>query len=331
MGMQFLDQDIAPLGMGCWPIGGPMFAGGQTVGYANAADAESMRVIHAALASGISLFDTAPAYGAGHAERLLGRALQNRPDALIATKVGVAIDEDTKELLGNDADPSSVSRAIDASLARLKRDRIDVLLLHLNSLTVSKAEAIFDAVEHACAAGKVRAYGWSTDFSAHVPPLAARPRFVAVEHAMNVLLDAPRMQSVVDTHALTALIRSPLGMGLLSGKYGVGFVMPKDDIRSTANPRTDYFNDGTPNPTFLAKLDAVRELLTTDGRSLVQGALAWLWARGVSNIPIPGLRTVEQVEGVAPALLMGALPDRTMREIEDVIEREPEDQIDRAR
>lgn len=329
--MQFLDQDIAPLGMGCWPIGGPMFADGSTVGYANADDAESIRTIHAAMAAGITLFDTAPAYGAGHAERLLGRALQNRPEALIATKIGVAIDEASKALLDNEADPASVGPAIDASLSRLKRDRIDLLLLHLNSLPVSKAEAIFNEVDRARAAGKVRAYGWSTDFSAHVPPVAQRPGFVAVEHAMNVLLDAPRMQAAVDDHGLTALIRSPLGMGLLSGKFSAVTPMPESDIRSTSNPRTDYFKDGAANPAFLQKLDAVQELLRTGGRSLVQGAIGWLWARGPSNIPIPGLRTAEQLEGVARSLSFGALPNDVMREIEAVIERASEDLIDRAR
>lgn len=115
--MRFLDQDISPIGMGCWPIGGAMFAGDETLGYANSNDDESTRTIHAALAAGITLFDTAPAYGAGHAERLLGRALKGHPDALIATKIGVSIDEDSKQLTGNDEDPASVRPAIDASLS----------------------------------------------------------------------------------------------------------------------------------------------------------------------------------------------------------------------
>ena len=329
--MKVLEQEIAPLGMGCWPIGGPMFAGGQAVGYANADDAESVRTIHAAYAAGIALFDTAPAYGAGHAERLLGQALRDRPEALIATKFGVAINEKCKELLGNHTDPADLGSAIDASLSRLGRDRIDLLLLHLNSLSVPEAEAMFDEVDRACAAGKARAYGWSTDFTGSLSSVAGRPGFVAVEHAMNVLYDAPRMQGTVDGQGLIALIRSPLAMGLLSGKYGALQTMPENDIRSTANPRTDYFKDARANPEYLAKLDAVRDLLTTGGRSLVQGALGWLWARGETNIPIPGLRTVDQVEGAARALSFGPLPDRVMDEIEAVIDRTPEEQADRAR
>ena len=75
------------LGMGCWPIGGEMYSGdGTSLGYTNTDDAESLRAIHAALANGISLFDTAAAYGAGHSERLLARALKQAPDAKIVTK-----------------------------------------------------------------------------------------------------------------------------------------------------------------------------------------------------------------------------------------------------
>lgn len=329
--MKFLDTDISPLGMGCWPIGGAMFAGDQPLGYTNVDDDESIRTIHAALDAGITLFDTAPAYGAGHAERILSRALKGRPKAIIATKFGTGIIEESKKLTENEDDPASVLPAIDRSLARLGRDRIDVLILHLNSLSVPKAEALFEEVEKACAAGKVRSYGWSTDFSESAVAFSDRPAFVAVEHAMNVLLDAPRMRRTLHDKDLIALIRSPLAMGLLGGNYGVGDTMRKDDIRATSNPKTDYFSNSQVNPIFLSKLDAIRALLTTGGRTLAQGALGWLWAQGGKNIPIPGARTVEQIEGLAGALAFGALPDDAMAQIEALIEREPDDTPDRAR
>lgn len=329
--MRFLDQQINPLGMGCWPIGGPMFSGDQPLGYTNSDDDESIRTIHAALAGGITVFDTAAAYGAGHAERLLARALQNRPEALIVTKIGIAIDEDSKQLTGEDTAPESVMPAIDRCLKRLQRDRIDLLLLHQNSLPVSVANALFDEMDKACRDGKIRSYGWSTDFSESLTAVAHRDAFVAVEHAMNVLVDVPRIQAVTREHALTALIRSPLGMGLLSGKYGSGAILPSDDIRGTSNRRTDYFTDGQSNPVMLAQLDAVRDLLTVEGRSLAQGAICWLWAKGDMNLPVPGARTVEQIEGLAAALSFGALPDDIMAQIDALIEREPADTPDRAR
>lgn len=329
--MQFLEKEIVPLGLGCWPIGGEMYSGKEPLGYTNIDDDESIRTIHAALAGGITLFDTAPAYGAGHAERLLARALKHRPDTLIATKLGVAIDEKSKQLTGNESDPKSVLPAIEESLMRLGRDRIDLLLLHLNSLSVAEAENIFDEVEKAVQSGKVRSYGWSTDFSKSAAAFAARPNFSTIEHAMNAIYDAPGMQSVVRQTGLTALIRSPLAMGLLSGRFDAGHTLRPDDVRATTAPRTDYFKGGRANPKFLSKLDAIRELLTTDGRDLIQGALGWLWAKGDRNIPIPGAHTVKQMEGITQALDFGALPAKVMAEIESLIKPESEDTPDRAR
>ncbi|MEO0547301.1 MAG: aldo/keto reductase [Pseudomonadota bacterium] len=328
--MKILGQTTAPLGMGCWPIGGAMYAGDQSVGYTRSDDAESIRTIHAALEGGITLFDTAAAYGAGHAERLLAKALKGRAEALVVTKIGIAIDEETKQLTGDEVEPESVLPAIDRCLARLERDRIDILLLHQNGLPVDQAEPVFDEMEKAVSAGKIRAYGWSTDFTKSAVAFAERANFVAVEHAMNVLVDTPKVQSVVTENDLIALIRSPLAMGLLSGKYGPGYTFGSDDIRSTSNPKTAYFLDAKANPEFLEKMNAVRELLTRDGRSLVQGALGWLWAKRVTNVPIPGARTVEQMEGLVGALAHGALSQETMQEIETLMDRSQEELEERT-
>lgn len=322
--LKLFDTDVAPLGMGCWPIGGPMFGGPRlgncgTLGYSNSDDAESIRTIHAALANGIQLFDTAAVYGAGHAERLLAKALKGHPDALIVTKIGIAIDEESKMLLGEDAAPTSVLPAIDRCLARLDRDRIDILLLHLNDLPASRAEPLFQAMDHAVGSGKIRAYGWSTDLPASVKAVAGRENFMAVEHAMNILLDAPLMQRTIQENGLVALIRSPLGMGVLTGKYDAHSQISPTDIRAAGNTVTAYFKDGRPNPRFLQKLDSVRQLLQTDGRSLVQGALGWLWAKSDRNIPVPGARTVVQIEGIADALAFGPLSAPIVCEIDALV------------
>ncbi|MEP6018312.1 MAG: aldo/keto reductase [Paracoccaceae bacterium] len=327
--MKFLDHDIEPLGMGCWPIGGAMMRGEDTFGYANADDAESIRTIHAALDCGITLFDTAAAYGAGHAERLLSKALQGRSDVVIVSKIGIAIDEDTKQLLGPEISPDTVIPAIERCLSRLGRDCVDQILLHQNDLALPAAEAIFDEMEKARSAGKIRSYGWSTDFSKAAAAVAHRPGFSGVEHAMNVLVDAQRMQDVVHKNRLITLIRSPLAMGLLTGKYDLNTRMQRDDIRATTNLTVKYFENARANPEFLSKLDVIRDLLTMDGRSLTQGALCWLWGKNENNIPIPGARTVEQIEGIAVALAFGPLPAHVMADIEGLIERPTDDLEDR--
>lgn len=322
--MRILETDLPPLGMGCWPIGGPMSGGPGygtcgPLGYAGADDAVSLRTLHAALEGGIRLFDTAAVYGAGHAERLLGQALRGRPDVLVVTKIGIAIDESNRTLLGEETDPDTVLPAIERALVRLGRDRIDIVLLHLNDLPVARAEPVFDVLERAVAAGKVRAYGWSTDLPGHVHAVAGRPGFAVVEHAMNVLLDAPVMRATVSAAELVALIRSPLGMGLLTGKYPAGARLPPDDIRAAGNTVTTYFEAGRPSPRFLEVFDGVRDLLQTGGRTPVQGALGWLWAKSHRAIPVPGARTVSQITEIAGALSFGPLPGAVVREIDALV------------
>ncbi|MNP79520.1 Aldo/keto reductase family protein [compost metagenome] len=80
-----------------------------------------------------------------------------------------------------------------------------------------------------------------------------------------------------------------------------------------------YFKDGKPKAEYLAKLDAVREILTSGGRSLVQGALAWIWGKSACTIPIPGLKNVKQVEEAAEAISYGPLTPEQMNEIELIL------------
>ncbi len=322
--MKVLDQDILPLGMGCWPIGGPFYDGDRPLGFANADDAESIRTIHTALDCGVRLFDTAAVYGAGNAERLLGQALKGRSDALIVTKIGMGFDETTRRIAGDQSDRADVMPAIDRCLGRLQRDRIDILLLHLNALPVSRAEPIFDEMAEARRVGKIRAFGWSTDFPQSIGSMAGRDGFVAAEHAMNVFRDAPAMQDMVERHGLVALIRSPLAMGLLTGKYDQAARLADDDVRATNEERRDYFRDARANPAYLAKLAAIRDLLQTGGRTLAQGALCWLMSKSGRNIPIPGARTQTQMRDNAGAVRFGELPAAVMAEIETLICRQPE-------
>jgi len=110
-------------------------------------------------------------------------------------------------------------------------------------------------------------------------------------------------------------------MGLLSGKYDNSTRMTPEDIRASDEGWLQYFVEARPNPVFLDRFHAIRELLQSDGRSIVQGALGWIWGKHNQNIPIPGARTVRQVEQLAGALEFGALPEGAMEEIESLIDR----------
>ena len=111
--------EVSALGFGCWAIGGEwQAADGQPLGWGKVDDEESVRAVHRALDLGVTFFDTADAYGTGHSERVLGRALgKRRADVVVATKWGNVFDEPTRTLTGQDDTPAHARRALTASLA----------------------------------------------------------------------------------------------------------------------------------------------------------------------------------------------------------------------
>jgi len=315
--------EVSALGMGCWAIGGPFWAGETPQGWGEVDDNESIRAIHAALDLGITLFDTANVYGAGHSERVLGRALaENRSQVIIATKFNAVFDETTRQVTGSDKSPEGIRAACEASLRRLNTDYIDLYQFHHNDYPVDQAAPVRDTLEQLVEEGKIRAYGWSTDYPERMEVFAQGPRCAAVQLQLNVLDDNPAMLALCDQYDLAALNRGPLAMGLLTNKYTASTKPAQDDVRGEKSPDwMTYFKDGKPSPEWLSKRDAIREVLTSNGRTVAQGALAWLWARSERTLPIPGFRTVAQVTENTAALQFGPLTSDQMKEIDRLLER----------
>jgi aryl-alcohol dehydrogenase-like predicted oxidoreductase len=137
-----------------------------------------------------------------------------------------------------------------------------------------------------------------------------------------VLDDNPALIGICEEHDLAAINRGPLAMGLLTGKYTANTRPARDDVRGEKSPEwMAYFQDGKPNPEWLQKMEAIREILTSGGRTPAQGALAWLWARSEQTLPIPGFRTVAQVEENCGAIQFGPLTDDQMGEIRSLLDR----------
>jgi aryl-alcohol dehydrogenase-like predicted oxidoreductase len=311
-------MEMPRLGMGCWAIGGPYHSGTTALSWGRVDDDVSKAAIKRALDLGIRFFDTASSYGAGHSEEVLGATIGNRPDVLIATKFGNVFDAATKQALGQDASPTFVRKSTEESLRRLGRDRIDLLQFHLNGYPVDQSRAVFDTLDDLIREGKIAAYGWSTDDPRGAEAFADRPGFVALQHNLNVLDPAADMIALVERLCLVSINRGPLAMGLLSGKFD-NMKLPADDVRSSDAAWLRYFKDGAVRPEFRRQLDAVRDLLRSDGRTLVQGALGWIWATSPRTLPIPGFRNPAQVEENAGALAKGPLPPAIMAEIGRII------------
>ena len=319
--------EVSAVGMGCWAIGGPWQSGGAQVGWGVVDDAESTRAIHAALDLGANFFDTAAGYGAGHSERILGAALQGRRDqVVIATKFGQEVDEAAKRVVAygeteEDGDVAGHVRAnLENSLRRLDTDHIDVYLLHVWGLKLDRALATRDVLEELVAEGKVRTYGWSTDRPDAVEAFSTSPGCGVVEQELNVLTGSAEVLAVAERLNLASINRAPLGMGVLTGKITPETRFADNDIRSNV----EWFGgikDGRASQAWLDALGSIREILTSDGRTLAQGALAWIWGRSPNTVPIPGFRTVAQVEENAKAMEFGPLTPTQMAEIDRILGR----------
>jgi aryl-alcohol dehydrogenase-like predicted oxidoreductase len=315
--------EVSALGMGCWAIGGPFWDGETPLGWGEVDDRESIRAIHAALDRGVTFFDTANVYGAGHSERVLGRAIAGRrPDAIIATKFNTLFDETTRQVTGSDPTPEGIRKACEDSLRRLDTDYIDLYQFHDNGYPAEKAAPVRDTLETLVGEGKIRAYGWSTDFVDRAAVFAEGVNCTSIQVELNVIDDNPEMVAFCEAQDLAAINRGPLAMGLLTGKYSPKTVVAADDVRGQKSPEwMKYFKDGQPNPEWMAKREAIVGILTSEDRTVAQGALAWLWGRTPQTLPIPGFRTVKQVEENAGAMEFGPLTPEQMSEIESILER----------
>ena len=309
------DRQVSALGFGCWAIGGPFSdVAGKPLGWGEVDDDESIAAIHKALDLGVTFFDTADVYGAGHSERVLGRALgKHRDEVVVASKWGNVFDEDTKVLTGSDNSVEYMCTAIRATLTRLGTDYLDLYQLH-TAPSVAEAEALADAAEEMVKDGLIRGFAWSTDDPERAAAWVGRPGYVAVQHECSVLHDAPEILEVCERHDLASVNRTPLAMGLL-GRRDSSRPATGADIRSAAPEWLRFFTDGVPTAEWAATVDGLRDILTSDGRTLAQGALAWLWARSERTIPIPGFRNVTQAEDNAGALAHGPLRPEQMTEI----------------
>lgn len=325
-----LGQQIPRMGLGCWAIGGPFYSGNKAYGYGKVDDKQSIDAIEYAYDQGIRLFDTAPAYGIGHSESILGQALKNKPDAIISSKIGLECNRVTKQFVGPETDPETIVKSIDESLGRLQRERIGLLFLHLNSLSIEEAEPIFDRLDTLVKEGKLGAYGWSTDFSKSIAAMAEREHFRCVQHCMNVFFSPNKIQQLTQKHGLVSFCRSPLAMGLLTGKFQAGSSITAGDIRGQSEEWLDYFKDGKVNDHYIEQLDRIRSALTRSGRTPAQGALAWILRHDSQAVPIPGFRNRQQVAENIAALSLGSLEDDAYVEIEQLMNR-PVDYQERER
>ncbi len=240
---------------------------------------------------GVTFFDTAQGYAEGRSEEALGKALGNKPGVVICTKVGGRAGPFTAE---------SLRSAAEGSLRRLRRDAIDVYLLHNPAIEQISDPAVQEALESLKTDGLVRSYGVSCVTRVAVEQgeeVIRQGGYTSMQVPLNIF-----QRQVVDgllPHAQEAgvgvIARVPLASGLLTGKYTKETVFPENDGRATGTiPREQLEQE-------FGKLPALMEQASNDGVPLVHAALAWTLSHSAVSSTIAGVKNEAQAESNASA------------------------------
>jgi aryl-alcohol dehydrogenase-like predicted oxidoreductase len=315
--------EVSALGMGCWAIGGPWTWSqpGQEaypVGWGNTDDKESLRALQAAMDLGVNFFDTAANYGAGHSEVLLGRAFRGKRDkVVIATKFGHIVNEEKKTVYSApDQIIENVRSDVENSLRRLQTDFIDIYQLHEGGYDATLALELQAVLEELVAAGKIRWYGWSTDrvdSARRFASSSTSTHCTSIQFQLNAIFDNVPMRQVCSSFHLAGINKDPLNKGFLTGKFNTNTTFPDNDVRSG----TDFSDPEIVNR--LKIVDEIRDILTSNGRTMAQGALAYIWALDERMVPIPGFKSMQQVRENAGAMEFGPLTEAQVEEIKQMV------------
>jgi aryl-alcohol dehydrogenase-like predicted oxidoreductase len=245
---------------------------------------------------GVTFFDTSNLYGCGRSEFLLGEVIGNDLGVVVATKFGFVVEGGSTEYR-QDVSAEAIRAQCEASLRRLRRDRIDLYLLHVDPLPAAQVSDVVATLEDLVVEGAIGWYGWSTDDARVAQAMVPGPHCGAFEFNCNPLEDNAAMRALCARAGVGAIARQPLSMGLLTGKFR-GLADVPDDIRRAVWLH-DHFGPFDLDAA-LGKVDALRPVLAREDRTMAQGAIAWAIAR--DTLPIPGFKNVQQVdENYAPA------------------------------
>ncbi len=281
---------VSTIGFGTWALGGGFPWGLQD-------QADALEALRAAYEEGVTLFDTAPAYGDGAAERLVGEAL-----ASVRDRVVIATKAPSEELA-----PKALKAACDRSLENLKTEHIDLYQIHWPNSKI-KIEDTFAALVELRSAGKIRAFGVSNFGVKDLAPCVAQPDYLpaANQLAYNLLFRAIEyeIQPFCVKHNIAILCYSPLLHGLLSGKFLSADDVPPERARtrhfSSKRPHTRHGEPGAEAETFAA-IDEIRKAARELDEPMASVSLSWLLMRpGVASVLV-GARNAAQARRNARA------------------------------
>lgn len=271
---KFGTRSVKPIGFGCMSL---------SWGYGEMPpEADALALLNASLDLGYDHLDTANIYGLGHNETLIGKALKDRRgEYFLATKTGIVIEGQNR---GIDCSPDAIRRNIDASLARLQTDHVDLYYMHRFDPKVPVAD-MAGAMGELIAAGKIGGYGVSEWSAAHIREAHAVTPMLAVQTEYSLWSRQAEI-AVLDTCAelgITFVAFSPVARGVLAGGVRDPAMLAERDLRRTM-PRFNAENW----PKNRALVDAFTAIAAREGVTPAQLSLGWVLARGEHVVAIPG-------------------------------------------
>jgi aryl-alcohol dehydrogenase-like predicted oxidoreductase len=292
------DIEVPVVMFGAWAIGGWYWGG--------ADDSESMRAIHKALDLGVNCFDTAPAYGFGHSERILARALKDRrKEVIIATKCGLRWDErvgqlhfETKDAAGNvrmihkNLSKESIVHECEKSLERLETDYIDLYQCHWPDETTPLEETM-EALLSLKEQGKIRAVGVSNFPKALIEKCLMITDIASDQPKYNLLardIEQDILPYCLENH-IGVICYGPLGQGLLTGKVTADRQFAEDDLRE----RFQIWFKPANRKRALSVLEKIKPLADKYEATLGQVAINWVINQPGVTSAIVGARNASQV------------------------------------
>ena len=278
--------EVSAIGFGCM---------GLNFGYGRALEKQdAMKLIRAAYDRGVTFFDTAEVYGPFTNEELVGEALAAvRDKVAIATKFGFKIDPATGKQMGMDSRPARIREVADASLKRLKTDRIDLFYQHRVDPEVP-IEDVAGAVRDLIAEGKVKHFGLSEPGAQTVRRAHAVQPIAAIQNEYSLWTRGPETNGVLQAceELLIGFVPySPLGKGFLTGAMSKDTKLDPNDFRSILprfTPEAMKANQ--------ALVDLLKRIAERKKATPAQIALAWLMAQKPWIVPIPGTTKLGRLE-----------------------------------
>lgn len=282
------DLRISRIGLGTWAMGGA----GWKFGWGAQEREDSLRTIREACAAGINWIDTAPVYGLGYSEEVVGEALEGvRERPLIATKCGRRWDENGVPY--GDLSRASILRELDDSLRRLKVEVIDLYQLHW-PLPDEQIEEAWGAMAEGVAAGKVRWLGVSNCSADQIRRLLPIHPVISVQPPYSMLKRdiENELLPFCAANDIGVICYSPMQKGILSDKFSLEWVerLPADDHR-----RGDALFNQPALERNLRLVDGLRAIAKAQGRTVAQLAIAWTLRRPEVTAAIVGSRRPEQL------------------------------------